>query len=84
MLTPEQAREWQDAALWQAKRGHTGQAGEPLPPLMSAPVVEEIANYPDEWQKEVRSAAYFLVRSSAWGRVFGTMGSSVQVYLTEE
>lgn len=69
MLTPEQANEWQDAATWCAKRGLTGKVGDPLPELLSDAVVREIAEYPDEFQAEVRLAAYAEIRLKCTGRI---------------
>lgn len=69
MLTVQQSHEWQDAAMWQAKRGLTGKIGDPLPENISHAVAEEITNHPDEWQREVRAAAYFIVRMNCSGRI---------------
>ena len=57
MLTPRQAAEWSDAAMYIAKRS-TGH----LPPLLQEAVWNEIQNYPEEWEDEVRLAKYTLAR----------------------
>lgn len=62
MLTVEQSHEWQAAAHWQAQRGLTGQIGDPLPNLLSGAVLREINEHPEDWQVEVRRAAYALAR----------------------
>jgi hypothetical protein len=60
MLTAEQAGEWQSAAMWCAQRGLNGKDGEPLPAMLSAAVYQEIYEYPEEFQADVRTAKYAL------------------------
>lgn len=65
MLSGDEANEWQDVAMWCARRGYTAAQGEPLPMNLSAAVVREIAEYPEEFQAEVKAAAYALARGDA-------------------
>jgi hypothetical protein len=50
-LTPSESREWQDAAVYFARRGV-------LPPLLSARVAAEIHDHPDPWEECIRTARY--------------------------
>lgn len=59
-LTVQQSREWQDAAMWCARRNLTGNDGEPLPPLLSSPVAMAVLNNPDAFRDEIRLAKYAL------------------------
>lgn len=54
--------EIQAAAMYQAKRGYTGQAGEPLPDLMSGRACDAINADLPAFQERVRAAAMYLKR----------------------
>lgn len=52
--------EYDDAALWCAKRGLSGLEGTPLPSLLSVSTYAEINEHPEEFAARVRATAYAL------------------------
>ena len=53
-------REYDAAAFWCAKRGHTGKVGSMLPNLLSLPTFMLIDADPDAFAERVRATAYAL------------------------
>ncbi len=56
-MTPSEANEWTSAAMYCAKRGT-------LPAMLSAAVMQEILDYPEAWESELRTARYALAMES--------------------
>jgi hypothetical protein len=52
--------EYDMAAEWCARRGLKGEAGDPLPNLLSAEVASEISEYPEAFAERVQATAYAL------------------------
>jgi hypothetical protein len=52
--------EYDDAALWCAKRGYTGRVGDPLPSMLNDTVYAIIASDPEAFQERVRASAYMI------------------------
>ena len=61
----EWVAEYDHAALWCAKRGHTGKAGDPLPTNLSSRVLAEINTDQDAFEERVRAMAYWAARERA-------------------
>lgn len=58
MLTPKQSQEWINLAAWAARRRSQGKPESPLPFGVSTAVVDEITNYPDEWERDIKANVY--------------------------
>ena len=58
MLTVFESQEWQSAAQYYARCGR-------LPNLLSHAVASEIAEHPDDWEREVRVAKYADARTAS-------------------
>lgn len=52
--------EYDDAALWCARRGHKGCEGEPLPAMLSKATLDKINADPEAFEQRVRDTAYGL------------------------
>lgn len=52
--------EYDSAAKWCAQRGLKGVAGDRLPTAISAEVLEEIHQHPEEFQQRVNDTAYAI------------------------
>ncbi len=59
-LQLENVREYDAAAMDLARRGLTGDIGDPLPNLMSGATVDAINEDPEAFQQHVRMCAYAL------------------------
>jgi hypothetical protein len=68
MLTVSESQEWQAAAEWCARRHLAGVEGDPLPSLLSAAVVADIAGDPETFQDAIRAARYALAREESDAR----------------
>jgi hypothetical protein len=53
-------REYDGAAEWCARRGLKGQAGDPLPNLMSRDAVDAINDDPEAFEDRVKGFAYAM------------------------
>jgi len=56
--------EYDDVAVWCAKRNFTGDLNSLLPTLLSSEVFDEIKEHPEEFKERVKDTAYMLSREN--------------------
>jgi hypothetical protein len=61
--------EYDSAAGWLARRGLTGNDGDPLPPNISSAVFHEITEHPEAFARHVQDTAYAEARSATIRRI---------------